>query len=78
MQYILEGSLRKAGNRIRITAQLIEGSTGKNVWAKRYDREFLDVFDLQDELAETIVGAIEPELGKAEREQARAKHPENL
>lgn len=78
VQYILEGSLRKAGNRIRVSAQLIEGSSGKHVWAKRYDREFLDVFDLQDELAQALVGALEPELGKDEREQARAKHPENL
>ena len=78
VQYIVEGSLRKSGNRIRVSSQLIEGISGKHVWAKRFDREFLDVFDLQDELAETIVGALEPELGKAEREQARAKHPENL
>jgi len=78
VQYLVEGSLRKVGNRIRVTAQLIDGRTGNHVWAKRYDREFLDVFDLQDELAETIVGALEPELGKAEREQARSKHPESL
>lgn len=78
VHYMVEGSLRKSGNRIRVTAQLIEGTSGKNVWASRYDREFSNVFELQDELAETIVGALEPELGKAEREHSRAKHPDNL
>lgn len=78
VQYIVEGSLRKAGNRVRVAAQLINGTEGRNVWAKRYDREYQDIFTMQDELAETIVGALEPELGKAEREQARAKHRENL
>jgi adenylate cyclase len=76
--YVLEGSVRKAGERVRITAQLIDGSTGNHVWAERYDRELADIFDLQDEITETIVGAIEPELGKAERERAKAKHPGNL
>jgi adenylate cyclase len=78
VQYIIEGSIRNAGNRIRVTAQLIDGSSGKSVWANRFDREYQDIFILQDELAETIVGALEPELGKAEREQARAKRPDNL
>ena len=78
VQYIVEGSVRNAGNRIRATAQLIDGGTGKSVWASRLDRSYQDVFAMQDELAETIVGALEPELGKAEREQARAKRPENL
>jgi adenylate cyclase len=78
VQYIVEGSVRIAGNRIRVTAQLINGSLGKSVWAKRLDRGYEDIFAMQDELAETIVGALEPELGKAEREQARAKRPENL
>jgi adenylate cyclase len=78
VKYVLEGSVRKAGDRIRVTAQLIDGNTGKHVWASRYDREYEDVFALQDEIAETIVGAVEPELGKAERERAKAKRPENL
>jgi adenylate cyclase len=78
VRYVLEGSIRKAGSRVRVTAQLIDGKVGKNVWAKRYDRELEDVFALQDELAATIVGALEPELGKAERERAKAKRPENL
>lgn len=78
VRYVLEGSVRKAGNRVRVTAQLIDGVTGKHVWAKRYDREYDDIFAVQDELTETIVGALEPELGKAERERAKAKRPENL
>jgi adenylate cyclase len=78
VQYIVEGSVRIAGNRIRVTAQLIDGSIGKAIWANRLDREYEDIFAMQDELAKTIVGALEPELGKAEREQARSKRPENL
>ncbi len=78
VRYVLEGSVRKAGSRVRIMAQLIDGDTGKHVWANRYDREFDDVFVLQDELTETIVGALDPELGKAERERAKGKRPENL
>ncbi len=78
VRYVLEGSVRKAGSRVRVTAQLIDGDTGKHVWANRYDREVDDVFAVQDELTETIVGALDPELGKAERERAKAKRPENL
>jgi TolB-like protein/Flp pilus assembly protein TadD len=78
VRYVLEGSVRKAGNRVRVTAQLIDGDTGKHVWAHRYERDFDDVFALQDELTETIVGVLEPELGKAERARAKAKRPENL
>jgi len=78
VRYVLEGSVRKAGNRVRINAQLIDGASGNHVWAKRYDRELEDIFAVQDELTETIVGALEPELGKAERERAHFKRPENL
>ena len=78
VRYVLEGSVRKAGDRVRVTAQLIDGDTGKHVWANRYDREFTDIFTVQYELTATIVGALEPELGKAERERAKAKRPENL
>jgi adenylate cyclase len=76
--YVLEGSVRKSGNRLRITAQLIDGVTGNHVWAERYDRELQDIFDVQDEITETVVGAIEPELGRAEQERARAKSPQSL
>src|SRR5829696_8353039 len=76
--YVLEGSVRRGGARLRLTAQLIDGANGIHVWAKRYDRELHDIFEVQDDLTESIVAAVEPELGKAERERARAKRPESL
>ncbi|SLN74131.1 Transcriptional regulator HilA [Roseovarius albus] len=78
VRYVLEGSVRKAGNRVRVTVQLIEAATGNHVWAERYDRQIEDIFDLQDEMTNTIVGAIEPELSAAERKRVAAKAPENL
>ncbi len=78
VRYVLEGSVRKAASRVRISAQLIEGTTGKHLWAERYDRGLEDVFAVQDEITQTVVGTIEPELAKAERERAKAKKPENL
>ena len=78
VRYVLEGSVRKAGSRVRISAQLIDAQTGNHVWAERYDRELAGIFELQDEMTATIVGAIEPELGSAERERAKRKPPENL
>ena len=78
VRYVLEGSVRKAGNRVRVTAQLIDATTGNHIWAERYDRELDDIFALQDEITETIVTSIEPQLGAVERERARRKPPENL
>jgi len=78
VRYVLEGSVRKAADRVRISAQLIEGTTGKHLWAERYDRDLEDVFAVQDEITQTVVGTIEPELAKAERERAKAKKPENV
>jgi TolB-like protein/Flp pilus assembly protein TadD len=78
VRYVLEGSVRKAGNRLRITAQLIDGETGNHIWAERYDREIEDIFTVQDEITQTVVGAILPELSQAEQERARRKPPENL
>jgi len=78
VRYVLEGSVRKAGNRVRVNAQLIDATTGSHIWAERYDRELEDIFALQDEITETIVAAIEPELGAFERERAHRKPPENL
>jgi len=78
VRYVLEGSVRRAGNRVRITAQLIEAETGAHIWAERYDRNLDDIFELQDEITETIVRAIEPEIGAAERERARRKPTDNL
>jgi tetratricopeptide (TPR) repeat protein len=78
VRYVLEGSVRKAGNRVRITAQLIDGKSGNQIWAERYDRELEDIFAVQDEITETVVRAIEPELSRAERERSRRIPPENL
>jgi adenylate cyclase len=78
VRYVIEGSVRKAGSRVRITAQLIDATTGRHVWAERYDRDLADIFELQDEMAQTIAGAVEPELSAAERERAARKAPENL
>jgi adenylate cyclase len=70
VQYILEGSVRKAGNRVRITAQLIEAAGRTHVWGERYDRPVEDIFAVQDEIANTIAATLEPEIGAAERERA--------
>jgi adenylate cyclase len=78
VRYVLEGSVRKSGNRVRITTQLIDGLTGNHVWAERYDRKLEDVFALQDELSLTLCGAIEPELAKSEQQRSKSKAPENL
>ncbi len=78
VRFVLEGSVRKAGNRVRVTAQLIDAETGHHVWAERYDREMEDIFDLQDEMVEIIAAALEPELNAFERERAVSKPPENL
>ena len=78
VRFVLEGSLRKAGNRVRVTAQLIEAETGTHVWAERYDRAIGDIFDLQDELTLSVVAAIEPSLRQAEIARAKRKRPENL
>ena len=78
VQYIVEGSVRKAGNRVRITAQVVEAASGNHIWAERYDRDLEDIFELQDEMTQTIVGAVEPELGAAERERAVNKPPGSL
>ena len=78
VRYVLEGSVRKSGDRVRITAQLIDGQSGNHIWAERYDRKLDDIFELQDEITLTVVGAIEPALGRAERERVRHKPTENL
>jgi TolB-like protein/Tfp pilus assembly protein PilF len=78
VRYVLEGSVRKSGNRLRIAGQLIDAETGAHVWADRYDGVLEDVFDLQDRFTETIVGIIEPSVRRAEIERARRKRPDNL
>jgi TolB-like protein/cytochrome c-type biogenesis protein CcmH/NrfG len=76
--YVVEGSVRKSGERVRITAQLNDVATGSHLWAERYDREFADVFAVQDEITEAIVAAIEPKLYAAEDFRARRKLPDNM
>jgi adenylate cyclase len=76
--YALEGSVRMAGGRVRITAQLCEAETGRHVWAQRFDGDLADIFDLQDRVTEAVAGAIEPSLRLAEVERARAKPTESL
>jgi adenylate cyclase len=78
VRYLLEGSVRKAANRVRITGQLIEAASGAHVWAERYDRALDDIFEVQDEITLNVVGAIEPSLRHAEIERAKRKRPENL
>ena len=77
-RYVLEGSVRKAGNRLRITAQLIDAESGAHVWAERFDREIEDIFDLQNEITERIVHNIMPEISLAEAERAIRVPPANL
>jgi len=78
VRYVVEGSVRKSGNRVRITAQLIDATSGNHLWADRFDGNIDDVFDLQDRITEQIVIAVEPEIGSRERERARRKSPDSL
>jgi len=78
VRYVLEGSVRKVGERVRISVQLVETQTGTHLWAERYDRLLDDIFALQDEIAISTIGAIEPSLRKAEIERVKRKRPENL
>jgi adenylate cyclase len=78
VRYVLEGSLRKAGNRIRITAQLVEAATGKHVWAERYDRDLSDIFAVQDDITEAATIAIAPAVAAAERQRAMRMPPGSL
>ena len=78
VRYVLEGSTRKGGNRIRVVAQLIDALTGNHIWAESYDRELEDIFAVQDEVRDAIVAAIAPEIDAAERVRAERKPPESL
>jgi TolB-like protein len=78
VRYILEGSLRKAANRVRITGQLVDAATAENLWSERFEGSIDDIFALQDELASSVVGAIVPQLERAEIERALRKHTEKL
>jgi adenylate cyclase len=78
VRYVLEGSVRKSGNRVRITAQLIEAATGAHLWADRFDSQLKDIFDLQDQVTSSVTGAIFPQLERAEIERAKRKPTESL
>ena len=78
VRYVLEGSLRKADSRVRVTAQLIAAASGTHLWAERYDRTLDHIFELQDEITLSVVGAIEPNLQHAEIEHAKRKRPDSL
>jgi adenylate cyclase len=78
VRYVLEGSVRKSGNRVRITAQLIDAATGNHIWADHYDGNLTDIFALQDEITEKVVAAIEPRLLEAEGIRSQNRSPEDL
>ena len=78
VRYVLEGSVRKAGDRIRVTAQLIDAVTGNHLWGERYDRNLDDIFTIQDEITASVIGRIGPELFAAEYARATRKPPQSL
>ena len=78
VRYVLEGGVRKAGGRVRITAQLVDAETGAHLWAEKFDGGLQDVFELQDQITERVVGIVEPSLRKSEIERSRRKRPESL
>src|SRR5262249_1590903 len=77
-QYVVEGSIRRAGDRVRITAQLIEAASGSHLWAERYDRSLADLFDLQDEVAKMIASALAVRLELEDLAKAKRKPPESM
>jgi adenylate cyclase len=77
-RYVIEGSVRKGGNQVRIAVQLIDADTGHHVWAERYDRRIDDIFDVQDEITERIACTVAPELERAERQRTTAQQPSDL
>ena len=78
VRYILEGSLRQAANRVRITGQLVDATTGTNLWSERFEGKIDDIFALQDQLTADVVGAIAPQLERAEIERAKHKPTDSL
>ena len=78
VRYVLEGSVRTSGNRIRITGQLVDAETGKHIWAEKYDREVQDVFAVQDDITERVVAAVEPHLYAEEGYRAASKPPDSI
>ena len=78
VRYVHEGSVRRSGDLVRVTAQLIDAETGSHLWAERYDRTLADIFDVQDEITSSIVCAIQPEIALAEQQRAMRKPPHGL
>lgn len=78
VEYVLEGSVQRSGDRVRITAQLIDAQSGHNTWSERFDRRISDIFELQDEITEKIVARVEPEIGLSERNRVVNSRPANL
>ena len=78
VRYVVEGSVRRAGDQVRVTAQLIDAETGRHIWADRYDRAVADIFAVQDAITDTISAVLEPEISHAERERARRRAPEHV
>jgi len=78
VRYVLEGSLRKSGDRVRVTAQLFEAESGIHVWAERYDRDLAEIFAVQDEITQATTTAIAPAIANAEQHRAMRKAPASL
>jgi TolB-like protein len=78
VRYVLEGSVRRSGQRVRVTAQLIEGASGAHLWAEKFEGAVADIFDFQDEITRLVIGIVEPQIRKAEIERTRRKRPESL
>ncbi|MET3911370.1 adenylate cyclase [Bradyrhizobium sp. S3.3.6] len=78
VRYVLEGSVRKGGSRVRVTAQMIDATSGAHIWAERYDRDLSDIFAVQDEITASVAGVIEPALAEAEQQRVLRKPPERL
>jgi adenylate cyclase len=78
VRYVLEGSMRRAGQRLRISSQLIDIATGTHLWGERYDRDLTDIFAVQDDITSRVVAAIEPALSRAESQRVIAKRPEHM
>ena len=77
MRYVLEGSVRKAGNRVRVTGQLIDAASGAHLWADRFDRDLTDIFAVQDELTQKIVSALALTLTEGEQHRLASEHTNN-
>lgn len=78
VRYVLEGSVRRSGDKVRVTAELIEGSSGEHLWSERMEGAVADIFDIQDDITRSVIGMIEPQIRKAEIDRARQKRPENV